>query len=569
MNSLTQAYQRIGSPAAVSWPTFWVSLGFNFFITFAGSFDDVAWWQRLVVVGASQATMFLLLLVCRVTLLRQAASRPRPLVTIVCFLAAGILRNVTAGLVFGSFLGPDGFRPGLRIVSGVVVGLVAFVPATIIVASWRDYRARRADLLTRRVILTAAAAELQVDIHERDRVVLDRVRQQLDAVLGGADPAPELQRWSSDVLRPLSHELAAATPQWEPPVVSRERVRTVDVLRQAVTGSPLMPVTTSVTMAFLAFIPIFVAFGWGVAVAFTAGLVFGGSALLWAANQILARGPHLTAARSVIMVALLGIAGLAVGIVAEVWLPSRAVTFLVLPSLALGFVVLGVGFALARSLATELRATLEELEEADARLSWRVARLGLTQWAQGARFARALHGPVQGRLTVAIARLRETPHDAERIVADLRCSLLQALEGDTRGLSWLDGVEHLQAAWSGFCIIEMSMPDRCRAQIDADAACRDMALEILTEAVSNAVRHGRASQITANLSCRDDHLTIELTDNGKREALGPEGARDLPGLGTRVLDACALEWSRERLQAGTRVRAVLPILSGASPGLVG
>ena len=563
MSALSQVWQRIGSPVAVSWPTFWVSLGFNFFITFAGSFDDVTTWQRLVVVAVSQSTMFTLLLACRATVLRNTASRPRPWVTLACFLAAGITRNITAGAVFAAFLGPDAFRPGLRVVSGAVVGIVAFVPTTIIVASWRDYRQRRADLLVRRASLVVTAVSLQTDIAARDQSVLDQVRAQLDDVLAVADPAPELQRWSSDVLRPLSHELAAATPQWQPPDTAPERVRAIDVLRQAVAGAPLMPVTTSVTVAFLAVIPIFLAYGWGVALAFTAGLLAFGSILLWTANRLLVVLHRLpTGARGVLMLVLLGISGLAVGLVAEAVLPAGEVTFLVVPALAAGFLFLGLGFALARSLARELARTLEELQEADARLAWRVARLGLTQWAQGSRFARALHGPVQGLVTVAIVRLRETPHDAELILADLRSSLLDALEGDDHGLSWLDGVERVTSAWSGFCDIQLSMHGSCQAALDTDDACRDMALEILTEAVSNAVRHGGATRVSADVSYDGDRVIIVVTDNGARGKPDSEAGSGLPGLGTRVLDACTLEWSRERVQGATRVRAVLPALIG-------
>ena len=570
MSAFSQVWQRIGSPAAVSWPTFWVSLGFNFFITFAGSFDDVATWQRLVVVTVSQATMFTLLLACRATVLRHSASRPRPWVTIACFLAAGITRNVTAGAVFAAFLGPDAFRPGLRIVSGAVVGIVAFVPTTIIVASWRDYRQRRADLLARRASLMVTAVSLQTDIAARDQSVLDQVRAQLDDVLAVADPAPELQRWSSDVLRPLSHELAVATPRWQPPDTAPERVRAIDVLRQAVAGAPLMPVTTSVTVAFLAFIPIFLAYGWGVALAFTAGLLMLGSSLLWTANRLLAvlhRPP--TGARGVLMLVLLGISGLAVGLVAEAVLPAGEVTFLVVPALSAGFLFLGLGFALARSLARELGRTLEELEETDARLAWRVARLGLTQWVQGSRFARALHGPVQGLVTVAIARLRDNPQETDSILVDLRRSLLEALEGDDHAVSWRDGVDQVMSAWSGFCDVQLTMHGPCQGVLDADEVCREMTLEILTEAVSNAVRHGGATRVTADVSCADDRVIIELADNGTRGQLGPGSAGGLPGLGTRVLDACTLEWSRERVQGVTRVRAVLPARAGVPAATAG
>ncbi len=556
MSSFAQAFKRIGSPAAVSWPTFWVSLGFNFFLAFAGSFDEVAPWQRLVVVAVSQATMFALLLACRVTLLRHGATSPRPWRSLACFLAAGITRNVTAGAVIAFFLGPESFRPGLRIVSGAVVGLVVFVPTTIIVATWRDYRARRSDLLSRREQLVAAVEHLETDIADRDRVVLDRVRAQLEEVLAVADPAPVLQRWSADVLRPLSHELAAAMPHGEPPDAAPERVRPLDVLRQAVLGVPLMPAATSLTMAVLAVIPVFLAFGWRVSILVTGLLVIGGTVLLKMANSLLLRaGTAPTGARAALAVTLLVLTGVALGLVTEALLPGGDRTFLVLPSLALGFTVLGGGFAILRGLTTELRRTLDELQWVDADLTWRLARLGLVQWAQGARFARALHGPVQGVVTVAIARLQEAPHDIDRILADMRLSLVRALEVDAGALPWSDAVDSLMSAWSGFCDIEVEIPDDCRERLDRDPACRAIALEILTEAVSNAVRHGHGSHVAAVIACEGDRATLVITDNGDGGLQGP------PGLGTRILDACTLEWSREQAPGATCLRAVLPAVS--------
>ena len=557
MTALSQVWQRIGSPAAVSWPTFWVSLAFNFFLAFGGSFDEVAPLQRLVVVAISQATMFGLIMAFTATLLRNAATRPRPWLSLTCFLAAGITRNVTAGAVIASFLGPESFRPGLRIVSGAVVGVVVFVPTTIIVATWRDYRARQAELLARRTQLMAAATLLETDIAERDSAVLDRVRAQLDEVLGVADPAPGLQRWSADVLRPLSHELAAATPEWQSPDVVPERVRPLDVLRRAVVGAPLMPVATSVTMAVLAVIPVFLAFGWALAAAFTGGLVTAGAGLLAIANRILIRaGDAPTGVRAALAVMLLALTGVAIGVASEALLPGQELTFLILPSLALGFTLLGIGFAILRGLTAELRRTIDEVKRVDADLTWRVARLGLVQWAQGARFARALHGPVQGIVTVAIARLQESPHDLDAILSDMRIALLRALEADAGSLLWMDAVDALTSAWSGFCDVEVEMLDECRKRLDRDPACRAIVLEILTEAVSNAVRHGRATRVSAVASCEEDRATIVVTDDGDGATQG------LPGLGTRVLDACTLEWSRERVQGATRVRAVLPALAG-------
>jgi hypothetical protein len=551
-----QVFRRIGSPAAVSWPTFWVSLAFNFFLAFAGSFDDATAIQRLVVVVASQTTMFGLLLLCRATVLKDSVNRPRPWRTLVCFIAAGITRSLTAGAVLVAFLGPDSALIGFRLMAGVVVGIVVFVPTTIVVASWRDYRDRRAELLARRSQLTEFAHRLVSDIADQDRAVVERIRSELNEVLEVADPEQELQRWSAEVLRPLSHQLATL-PEWLPPNVNPERVRVADVLRRATSGAPLMPLTTSATIALIAFVPMLLTFGWLVMLAFTIGVVSGGCAFLWAANRLLAHAAQLpSVVRACAILLYLALSGLLIGITAQWLLPDRDMTFFLATSTAILFGAFGVVFALARALSVELRSTLDDLQRTDSRLSWQVTRLRLVEWSQGTRFARALHGPVQGSIAVAVERLRRAPEDQQSILDELRSSLMRSLESEDVAPSWDAGVDQLCRAWDGICEITVSTREECVARLDEDPACREMALEILTEAVSNAVRHGHATRVSAEMVCELDRTNLVVQDNGQGIEKG------LPGLGTRVLDSCALEWSREPSPGDTTLRAVLPSSTG-------
>lgn len=556
MTTLSQVFRRIGSPAAVSWPTFWVSLAFNFFIAFAGSFDDATAIQRLVVVVVSQTAMFGLLLICRVTVLKDNTHRPRPWRTLTCFIAAGITRSLTAGAVLVAFLGPNSALIGFRLVAGVVVGIVVFVPTTIVVASWRDYRDRRADLLARQSQLTEVANRLVSDIADQDRAVVERIRSELNEVLEVADPEQELQRWSADVLRPLSHQLAT-TPEWLPPNVNPERVRVADVLRRATSGAPLMPLTTSATIALIAFVPMLLTFGWLVMLAFTIGVVGGGSAFLWAANRLLSHAAQWpTVVRACAMLLYLSMSGLLIGVTAQWLLPDLDMTYFLSIAIALLFGAFGMIFALVRALSDELRATLDDLQYTDAQLSWQVARLRLVQWAQGTRFARALHGPVQGSVAVAVERLRRNPQNRETILAELRSSLMKSLDGEDIAPSWSVGVDRLRLAWAGICEVTVTTRSECVTRLDDDPACREMALEILTEAVSNAVRHGRASRVVAAMVCELDRTSLIVQDNGEGIGVG------LPGLGTRVLDSCALEWSRDPSPGATQLKAVLPTSAG-------
>ncbi len=554
MTGLGPILRRLGSPAAVSWPVFWASLLMNTFLVFTGSLDiGLTLWQQLALLAATQAAVMGFLWLCRLTVLRHAAQHPRPLLTLTCFVGAGLSRGVMAAVIHTWFLGPETTRLGTRLLAGIVAVVVFLVPTAIIVASWRDYRDRRSQLTMRQAQLAETADRLIADIAERDRAVIDRVRTELDRVLSGGDPGRRLQAWSRDVIRPLSHELASQIEVGAPGAVTPERVRASAVLDRATSGAPLLPITTAVAAVVIAFIAILLAFGWWLALGYSV-LVFGsGAAMLWLANRLMVAISHwVVGLRALTMVVVLTLIGAAVGQLAHLFLPERDLTYSIMRGNAILFVAFGVGFAIARAVSQELRQTMADLEQADSQLIWRVARLRLLQWVQGARFARALHGPVQGSIAVAIEQLRERPQDQDRILARLRMSLLQVLDGDEVAATWADGVDRLQRSWQGVCEVDVTTRSACAQRLDGDPVCREMALEIVTEAVSNAVRHGGATQVSAAMSCEGDRTTLIVQDNGQEATSGA------PGLGTRVLESCALEWSRDRIPGGAILRAVLP-----------
>lgn len=555
MSGLVQILRRLGSPDAVSWPVFWVSLAMNAFLVFAGSLDTgLTLGEQLVLLFCAQAAVMGFLWLCRLTVLRYAARRPRPVVTLMCFVGAGLARGVTAAVLHTAFLGPDTTRLGTRLLAGVVAVVGFLVPTSIIVASWRDYRDRRAQLFIRQAQLADTANRLVADIAERDRSVVDRIRSELDRVLAGADPRARLQQWSQEVIRPLSHQLASEVDDAAPRAVVSERVRAAAVVDRATCGRPLMPITTAIAVNVIAFLAIWVAYGVWLTLVYVAVVFTSGAVLLWLANRLVAVvSGFRVIVRALVMMISLVMVGLAVGELAHLVLPERELTYSIIRGNAILFLAFGVGLALARAVSHELRRTLVDLEAADAQLTWQVARLRLVQWAQGARFARALHGPVQGSIALAVERLRAAPDDQVEVLSQLRTSLMDSLDGDAAAPSWPEGLERLSSSWKGVCRVTVDDAEGCGERLDADADCREMALEIVSEAVSNAVRHGKASQVWIAVSCGVDRVDITVWDDGAG------GVAESSGLGTRVLESCALAWSREPAAGASTLQATLPL----------
>jgi signal transduction histidine kinase len=182
-------------------------------------------------------------------------------------------------------------------------------------------------------------------------------------------------------------------------------------------------------------------------------------------------------------------------------------------------------------------------------------------WSQQHTLARGLHGPVQGAIVAAALRLDSAirtdtlTDDLIQNSRDLILSSVAGLEDSTKTANFEEAMSLLTTMWQGVCRIEIDLPDSVRGVLDRDVDCAAATVDILTEACGNAVRHGGATTVMAQLSLVGDReLRIVVTDDGE------PGPGDWPaGLGSRVLTALSLDWSIERGSHGTQLTTLLAV----------
>lgn len=558
MTRAREIFRRIGTPDAVSWPTFWVAVALNTGITFSTGFDvSASVLLRVVVVAVSMAACWGWLLVFRALVLERSPDRPRPIATIVAFAIAGGLRGLAASAVFIVWLDLDWSIAPYRVISGAIGGVVLLTPAALFVSTARDYKRVRARLLARREQLLATRERIVDSIADRDEQVISMVESKLVDALREADPgeqADRLDQLAAEVVRPLSHELARSVPDWVPPPGASGTIRIGAILDRAASGRPLMPVLTALGVVVVYGILLGNDFGWPLAAAFMAIDLVGGALALWLSNRalgvLLRRGP--LAIRLALVVGALALSGAVVGAVMEFAASGTSHSLALAASSAVFYTAFGVPIVLARAGYRELAANLDELEAVDAELTWRVKRLHMVQWAQQRGLARALHGPVQSSIAAAVQRLRS--HDSFDGGA-LRSELVELLArgASTEGDSWSSGISRVQSTWQGLCEVHLNADDVTREAIDEDPVCADIAVEIVTEAVSNAVRHGKARSVEVSARGGDQELVLTVRDDGSGES-----GFDV-GLGTRLLEDCALTWRRGVLDARMCLTVSLPM----------
>lgn len=214
--------------------------------------------------------------------------------------------------------------------------------------------------------------------------------------------------------------------------------------------------------------------------------------------------------------------------VAHSWPDALAVGLLGVGAIAL---LLGPGPGLARLQAQPGRALLGPGPGED--LSLRVAELTATRAAaldahatELRRIERALHDGAQNRLvsvTVLLgAARRQVTRDpgaagelleraqtaAEQALAELRSVARGILPPvlDDRGLA--GALTGLAAASAVPCRIEVDVPGRCAASVEATAYF------VVAEALTNVARHSGAAQVSVTARLAGDRLHLRVTDDG-------------------------------------------------------
>ena len=224
------------------------------------------------------------------------------------------------------------------------------------------------------------------------------------------------------------------------------------------------------------------------------------------------------------------------------------------------FISLLISFSFA---ATEaIRIDEINLENANAELKWLVARSNAVMWERQQALSRFLHGPVQSSISAAAIKLdmaSEESADLEALASEARLSIADAVESLTHpmesGIFLHQGLQSVIKGWAGVCAIQVEMPVELQQELDLDSSCARVTLDIVQEAVSNAIRHGHAKHVTAKIErIALEQLQIMVTDDGVGVA---ESAK--PGLGTKLLQDCSLEWNRSNKNPGTELFCRIPI----------
>lgn len=569
MNRFSAAFQRIGGPGAVTWWAFGISTADRLLTVSVQPLNAAAPLSvRIVSTLVAQLAMFVPLVVLRYTLLKDPL-KPRPWVALAGFSVADVVRAVAVDQLL-HYWGGLPLVPELRVFSGFIPTLIPLLVTAYVVNTLRERRRELTALLAVREQLELARAQAESAVEQRNEELVDRVRSVMDdelATLSAQQPATvveQLQRTATDVVRPLSHQLATSFAEREgsvqilpPPPAGWQQV-----LGEAFMDKPLRPVLTAVLLSgvWISAIAVFAPARWALIV--TLILIPLAS---WLANLILRRLlPRMKpVARILAVFAASAVVGVGIGVVmfvlATPWPSALQISYAV----SFYVTVVGAGMAVVSGVSASRTSLLKETERALEELRQQVLRTRQLQWYHQRALARALHGPVQSAVTAAALRMADASRDGsltQTLVDSVHDDLVQVLDVlqiQHQEVSTLDAsLDRIVGMWEGVCAVTTFVDEVAAGSIAYDPVMRACIIDVVTDAVSNAVRHGKAKSVSVTLIHNHGLIDISVMDDG---AHGP--LSESAGLGSALLNECATEWSLSTTAVGHTLRVQLPVNS--------
>ena len=531
---------RIGGDNALSRWSAIITLpcGIALALSSAGPVARMGPWLAAVVLVHLAAGAVLAL--AYLTVLHPGHRPPRTLVALATFAAAGVTRGLLLTWAHRLTDVADPLDLSERILGNAVLAVIVLSLIAVAVDSSRQHTRLMTELLVAQRTLDALSAAGAEELRRID----GEVERHLSVTLATApERSPGGQgAWlleCAEAVRRASHDLdrgATGTLPLPPVEEPRPWERISPLLARM---RPCPPLLCALIIEIAPLGGVASQCGWPVA---TFNAIVGG-ALLVGLAEFISRW-YRPVARGALNLLLLTAAYSVAGLVAiTVTRTLGSLIRLEVPFFALGIPYI-VGVALGLSLVAAVQAgytaDLQRREEAVRAAAQRADANAQEVHARRRTLAALLHGPVQGEFLRAAAQNTDPGRVGERVRS------LLAEPGDP--VPARQEVSDVTGAWGSVLDLTVDVAEAVWPVLDALPGARQAVIDVLSEGLANAVRHGSGSKASVRLALLDDEVTVEITSCGvlvdRRE----------PGLGSAILGRRCRSWAVDT--DGTSVRLV-------------
>lgn len=567
-------WHRLGRTDAINWIVITVVATLQFVGSFVISNADASGRElRLVgTVAISVLVVIAILLGTRYGIIPFVPARARPFILLVMIQMAAFARAGVYDYLFVTLNFSDEGMFLSRLYASQFNIFVAGIVVSSLVTMARDFSENNEKLARTLSELRVAQEEIETRLKDRRTALLASIKSQLETALTSvtgtnvSSDAHHLKSLIDDVVRPISHRLGrdfTATDESEGPGVGT-RIRWSSVVGHALKTNPVHPLWLTIWTSFVSLQVISTAAGDDFLIPYVSGVVvfalwFTTARFVWLkSSQALSMVP-----RALIFSVLLLTTPLVVNPLLERGFGLDFFNTRVVISAALYFFVMAWSLALVIAVADLLKKTNRELIDATSRLRRRLITDNVTARHFEQAVSQVLHGPIQDAIAASLKRIQSLPPETlstnseGAIIRQHIEEALHLLDGSPSRHYSVDGaISELSALWSGVVEITCRCDELTAQQLNEAQTTSSIVIEVIREAVSNAIRHGDATQISIDVALveADSEVHISINNNG-----APLPQEPNPGIGTRLLRDMTLSWSRRNVADCVVLNAVVPL----------
>jgi signal transduction histidine kinase len=167
-----------------------------------------------------------------------------------------------------------------------------------------------------------------------------------------------------------------------------------------------------------------------------------------------------------------------------------------------------------------------------------------------------IHGPVQSALHAAALRLGTCAHPDPAFLASIRTDISAAIaklnEPQLPYVQLISTLSDITELWDGTCQVRWVLDHQTVRSLAESPIGAATVAEVTRECITNAIRHGSASEIQVAINRGDGVVHLTVRDNGR--GTPPDAPT---GLGTQLLHEVCQHWTRTSDGFGTVVEAAI------------
>ena len=442
---------------------------------------------------------------------------------------------------------------GFRIASSIANFSISALLATIAVGRIREHAQSVQKLMTDQYRLAYVEMVTKENLDEFEEKQVEPIKKQLLSSLKliktqSVDQALlTIRKTIDEIVQPLSRNLEELISNWNPPEVKQTELK-IDWKKAISTATRPAEVNVKLTPVVLSLIgtPTMVN-NYGL----ITGLIVIIQSLLtgYFLYGLVKRVISKLFKGSLGYLLILLTSGLIQGLLSLIWTYSIDSSFAILILTPAAALVSGFFISLNNSATNQALGVAKNIEKTTKDLSWGVSRIRNEQHQRSRNLGRKLHGEIQAQFASAFLIIQNNQNDsakAQAMVIDLASGLEKDVEKlsdiSTKNQKLDEMIEKLKQTWQGVAVINFEANQEVINNVDKDNLCSTALLDIIPELCFNSIKHGQASEVEVSLTqINPKTILLQVKNNG---LIGDSDSQK--GLGTKLLDECAISWHRNR-----------------------